>query len=123
MCSEQSSPDIEDLPTISCSRCNRTWKIDYELEELSAGNRAIEQFALDHERHTGHFPDDVTPWIASCRRCPDRERYLTEHPTRRWAITHTRHTGHSVELRDPSGNSASITANDAGWAGKRDVEK
>ena len=88
----------DNTPTVSCSRCDRTWELDYELDSLYAGNQAFEQFALDHERHTGHFPDDVTPWAADCRQCPDGERFLDERPARRWAETHARHTRHSVKL-------------------------
>jgi hypothetical protein len=88
-------------PTVTCSRCNREWDLDFELDELRAGNRAVEQFALDHERHTGHFPDDVTPWLVDCRRCPDGDSYLSRRPARRWARTHARHTGHEVELCPP----------------------
>lgn len=95
------STSFDNVPTVSCTRCDAEWTLDYELDELHAGNSAVEQFALDHQRHTGHFPDDVTPWLADCRRCPDRESYLTEHPARRWARTHARHTGHDVELMPP----------------------
>jgi hypothetical protein len=91
-----------DAPTVSCSRCNREWDLHFEFEELYAGNRAVEQFALDHERHTGHFPDDVTPWVVECRHCPDGDRYLEERPARRWAKTHARHTDHTVEFRPPT---------------------
>ncbi|MFB6113476.1 MAG: hypothetical protein ABEJ58_05160 [Halodesulfurarchaeum sp.] len=92
---------VNGVPTVTCSRCSREWDLEYELGELSSGNRAVEQFAIDHERHTGHFPDDVTPWIVECRRCPDGDRYLSESPARRWATTHARHTGHDVEIRPP----------------------
>lgn len=92
------SDDVDDLPEITCSRCDATWCLAYELDELRAGNRAVEQFALDHRRHTGHFPDDVTPWIVDCQRCPDGEEFLSERPARRWAETHARHTRHSVVL-------------------------
>ena len=54
--------EVDDLPVVSCSRCDAEWTLEYELEELCAGNQAVEQFALDHARHTGHYPDDVTPW-------------------------------------------------------------
>jgi hypothetical protein len=97
--------EIDDTPTVACSRCSREWALDYELDELHAGNQAVEQFALDHERHTGHFPDDVRPWVADCRRCPDGDGYLMERPARRWAETHARHTGHAVELRSPDDGS------------------
>lgn len=90
------------VPTVTCSRCDRKWSLGFELDELSAGNRAVEQFALDHERHTGHFPDDVTPWLADCRQCPDGDGYLAQRPARRWAQTHARHTGHTVELHPPA---------------------
>lgn len=93
---------IDSVPTVACSRCGREWDLAYELDELHAGNQAVEQFAMDHERHTGHFPDDVTPWIADCRQCPDGEEYLSERPARRWAETHARHTRHEVALRPPT---------------------
>jgi hypothetical protein len=101
---DQTGPDrdpdaVDDLPTVSCSRCGREWNLAYELEDLRAGNQAVEQFALDHERHTGHFPDAVSPWLVDCRQCPDREAYLSEQPARRWAETHARHTRHGVSLR------------------------
>ncbi|WP_321168271.1 hypothetical protein [Halorubrum sp. JWXQ-INN 858] len=86
---------------MACSRCGREWDLAYELDELSAGNRAVEQFALDHHRHTGHYPDGVTPWIADCLICPDGERFLAERPARRFARTHARHTGHAVSLSKP----------------------
>ncbi|ELZ81052.1 hypothetical protein C453_18985 [Haloferax elongans ATCC BAA-1513] len=89
---------VDDVPTVTCSRCNREWDLTYELDELKLGNQSVEQFALDHHRHTGHFPDDVTPWVASCRQCPDGEQFLSESPARRWARTHTRHTTHEVSL-------------------------
>jgi hypothetical protein len=88
----------DNTPTVSCERCGRTWTLDYELDALYAGNQAFEQFAIDHERHTGHFPDGVTPWAVDCRQCPDGERFLDERPARRWAETHARHTRHAVEL-------------------------
>lgn len=91
----------DNTPTISCSRCDRTWRLDFELDALYAGNQAFEQFALDHERHTGHFPDGVTPWVVDCQQCPDGERFLDERPARRWAETHARHTRHTVDLDNP----------------------
>ena len=94
--------DPDSVPTVSCTRCDRAWDLRYELETLKAGNQALEQFALDHERHTGHFPDEVTPWVVDCVRCPDREGYLAERPARRYAETHARHTGHAVELTPPA---------------------
>jgi hypothetical protein len=89
----------ENAPTVSCERCGREWELTYELDELMAGNGAIEQFALDHERHTGHYPDDVSTWRATCRRCPDGVERLSESAARRWARTHARHTRHDVTLR------------------------
>lgn len=100
--------DVEDVPTVACSRCDRQWELSYELDDLHAGNRAFEQFALDHERHTGHYPDDVTPWLVTCRQCPDGEQFLAERPARRWASTHARHTRHDVQLHDPDGNESVI---------------
>lgn len=66
---DDSSADAPEsgVPTVSCSRCGREWELEFELKELSAGNRAVEQFALGHERHTGHFPDDVTLWLVDCQ--------------------------------------------------------
>jgi hypothetical protein len=92
------STDVDDVPTVSCSLCEREWDLTYELEELALGNQSFEQFALDHERHTGHFPDGVTPWVVSCRRCPAGDQFLSERPARRWAETHARHTRHEVAL-------------------------
>lgn len=100
--------DIDDVPTVSCSRCDRQWDLAHELDDLRAGNRALEQFALDHERHTGHYPDDVTPWIVTCQQCPDGEQFLAERPARRWATTHARHTRHAVRIRDPDENETVI---------------
>jgi hypothetical protein len=88
----------DDAPTVSCERCGREWDLEHELDDLGAGNQAFEQFALDHQRHTGHFPDEVTPWVASCRQCPDGEQYLSERPARRWAETHARHARHRVAV-------------------------
>ena len=96
-------PDDVGLPTVSCTRCDREWTLDHELDHLHAGNRAVEQFALDHERHTGHFPDDVTPWIVRCQRCPDGDQFLSERPARRWATAHARHTRHTVRLDGSDG--------------------
>lgn len=94
--------EIDDLPTVSCARCDREWTLAFELEELSVGNQALEQFALDHKRHTGHFPDDVSTWQASCRHCPETVDRLDERPAQRWARTHARHTGHDVEVTNAS---------------------
>jgi len=97
------APADDGTPTVTCTRCDETWRLDYELDDLQVGNRAVEQFALDHHRHTGHFPDGVTPWLAECRHCPGAEQFLAERPARRWAETHARHTRHDVSLRhDPS---------------------
>ena len=95
--------EIDDVPVVTCERCDREWTVEYELTELRAGNGAIEQFAMDHRRHTGHYPDDVTPWLATCRRCPAGEAFLAERPARRWARTHTRHTRHAVDLEHGDG--------------------
>ena len=94
--------DPEDAPLVTCSRCDREWDLEYELEELHAGNRALEQFALDHQRHTGHYPDDTSPWLATCRHCPAGEAFLAKRPARRWAQTHARHTRHDVTLEHAS---------------------
>jgi len=91
--------DVDDVPTVTCSRCDREWDLAHELDELEVGNRAVEKFALDHRRHTGHFPDDVTAWTVDCRQCPGGERFLAERPARRWAETHARHTGHALSVR------------------------
>jgi hypothetical protein len=99
---EEWQEEIDDTPTLHCSRCSRDWDLAYELDELQVGNQAVAQFALDHRRHTGHFPDDVSPWVADCRQCPDGDQFLSETPARRWARTHARHTRHEVELRDPA---------------------
>lgn len=93
--------NIDDVPRVSCSRCGRTWDLAYELDELGVGNRALERFALDHRRHTGHVPDDVTPWLVECRRCPDEETFLSEKPARRFATTHARHTRHALDVYAP----------------------
>lgn len=98
----------DDVPTVSCSRCDRRWELRFELEELHAGNRAVEQFAMDHERHVGHFPDDVRPWVADCRRCPQAEPYLEERPARRWAQTHARHARHEVALHPPGADAEPV---------------
>lgn len=99
---------IEETPEVVCSRCGRTWELAYELDDLQAGNRAVEQFAMDHHRHTGHFPDDVTAWRADCQHCPGDEEFLAERPARRWAETHARHTGHTVALTAPEGSETEL---------------
>ncbi|WP_144922171.1 hypothetical protein [Halorubrum salsamenti] len=103
------APDNTGVPTVSCTRCGREWELDHELDDLHAGNRAVEQFALDHERHTGHYPDDVTPWTVRCQHCPDGEQFLSERPARRWATTHARHTRHTVQLEGPDETADSIS--------------
>lgn len=96
---EQGSPgDPANGPTIACSRCDREYDLAYELEELQVGNQAVEKFALDHRRHTGHFPDGVSTWEADCRQCPETVARLDEDAAVRWARTHARHTRHSVEV-------------------------
>ncbi len=92
----------DDVPTIACERCDREWALEYELDELRVGNQAVEQFALDHRRHTGHFPDGVSTWLAECRQCPESSEHLREPAARRFAETHARHTGHAVELAHAS---------------------
>ncbi|AUX09628.1 hypothetical protein AArcSl_2003 [Halalkaliarchaeum desulfuricum] len=109
MSDDEPTNGIDDVPTVTCSRCGREWDLAYELEELRAGNRAVEQFALDHERHTGHYPDDVTPWLVACKRCPDGEQFLSERPARRWATAHARHTRHDVLLQDPDENQTVVS--------------
>ena len=89
---------VDDAPTVACERCGREWTLEYELDELRVGNQAVEQFALDHRRHTGHFPDDVSTWRAECRHCPEGAKRLGETPARRWAEVHARHTGHAVDI-------------------------
>lgn len=102
--SEPSLPaEPETTPTVRCSRCGNAWDLSYELDELQVGNRALERFALDHRRHTGHFPDDVTPWVVDCRQCPDEDAFLSAEPARRWAETHARHTRHEVRVEPPEG--------------------
>lgn len=90
--------DVEDVPTVSCARCDREWDLEYELEEMSVGNLAVEQFALDHRRHTGHFPDGISTWDADCRHCPEAVQRLEQQAARRWAETHARHTRHTVAI-------------------------
>ncbi|WP_135666197.1 hypothetical protein [Halorhabdus rudnickae] len=92
------SENVEDLPTVSCERCGREWDLAYELEEVAVGNQAFEQFALDHQRHTGHFPDGISTWQADCRQCPEAVQRLDERAARRWAEIHARHTAHAVAL-------------------------
>lgn len=102
-----------DVPTVACERCDREWELDREVDDLDPGSHAIEQFALDHERHAGHYPDGVTPWVARCDRCPDGERFLSERPARRWARTHARHTRHAVRLEPPTGATETVSAGES----------
>jgi hypothetical protein len=109
-----SDPDApEDLPTVSCDRCDREWDLAHELDDLQVGNRALEQFALDHHRHTGHFPDEVATWRADCRRCTESVQRLDEHATRRWAETHARHTRHAVALHPADGKGTTVVEPDS----------
>ena len=110
---EATPNDVDDVPTVTCSQCGREWDLTYELEELKVGNQAVETFALDHRQHTGHFPDDVTPWTVDCRQCHGAEAFLSERPARRWAETHARHAGHALEVRHgESGDQALVDPDD-----------
>lgn len=102
----------DDVPTIACSRCGRDWKLEYELDELAVGNQALEQFALDHKQHTGHFPDDVKTWQAICRQCPGEAERLSERGVVRWGETHARHTRHSVEIRHATDDETTVIDGD-----------
>ncbi|MEF8814580.1 MAG: hypothetical protein V5A55_12285 [Halovenus sp.] len=104
--------DIDDTPTITCERCGRSWDLGYELDEMAVGNQAIQQFALDHHRHTGHFPDGISTWLASCRQCPETVERLEETAARRWAQTHARHTRHTVAIEHADEESNLIEWND-----------
>ncbi|WP_302081027.1 hypothetical protein [Salinibaculum rarum] len=113
--SDDSPPDtggIDNTPTVTCARCDQSWRLDYELDDMQVGNQAVEQFALDHYRHTGHFPDDVTPWLVDCRHCPDGDQFLSEQPARRWAETHVRHTRHTVAVEAPTSAETELLAPD-----------
>ncbi|MUV89784.1 hypothetical protein GJ629_07645 [Halapricum sp. CBA1109] len=102
-------PDsVDDTPIISCERCGREWDLAYELDEMAVGNQAVQQFALDHHRHTGHFPDGVETWQAVCRHCPEEIQRLESSAARRWAETHARHTTHSVSLVDTDGETTVV---------------
>ncbi|WP_309221791.1 hypothetical protein [Halorussus sp. MSC15.2] len=101
-----------DAPTISCQRCDRTWDLSTEFEELGVGNHAVEQFALDHERHTGHFPDDVSTWRATCRNCTEVVERLARDAATRWAETHVRHTRHAVELSHAGSDETTLFGDD-----------
>lgn len=106
------APDVDDVPTVTCSRCDRSWDLSYELDELRVGNQAVEKFALDHKQHTGHFPDEVTAWLADCRQCPDGEAFLSERPARRWAEAHARHTRHDIAIEHGDQDEASLVEPD-----------
>jgi len=101
---EVDSPD--NSPTVSCRRCDREWNLSEELSTV--GNQAFEQFALDHKRHTGHFPDGIETWRAACRHCPDGAERIEEGAARRWARTHARHTNHAVTLHHADGTESVI---------------
>lgn len=106
---EPSNDDPPEMtPTVACTRCDQEWELTYELEELHAGNSALEQFAMDHYRHTGHYPDDVTPYQIECRVCPQGDQFLSERPARRFARTHARHTRHTLTLQEPEGETEQI---------------
>ncbi|WP_181685719.1 hypothetical protein [Halorhabdus salina] len=106
-------PDVvDDLPTVTCERCDREWELEYELEEMAVGNQALEQFALDHQRHTGHFPDGLAVWQADCRHCPESVQRLEERGARRWATTHARHTNHDVTLVGDDGEKTVVDSSD-----------
>ncbi len=100
--------EINDTPTVSCARCDREWDLGYELDDLGVGNQAVEQFALDHQRHTGHFPDGIATWRAACRNCPETVERLSKTAVRRWAETHARHTRHSIELRHATDDETTV---------------
>lgn len=99
------APASDDL-TISCKRCDREWDLSDELETV--GNQAFEQFALDHRRHTGHFPDGIETWRTVCRNCPEEAERLDEAAAHRWAETHARHTRHDVEIRHATDGGVSV---------------
>ena len=99
---------VDDTPRIACERCDREWDLSYELDELHTGNQAVEQFALDHKRHTGHFPDGVETWRAECRHCPERSEHLGERGAVRWAETHARHTRHDVVVHHATGDETTL---------------
>ena len=103
--------EIDDVPTVSCTTCGREWDLSHELDELEVGNQAVEQFALDHMQHTGHYPDSVSTWRAVCRNCPEGAERLSERGVSRWAETHARHTRHSVEVR-PATEDGDVTVVD-----------
>lgn len=99
---------VDDTPTVTCTRCDREWDLEHELDDLGLGNQAVEQFALDHRRHTGHFPDGVATWRAECRRCPEGSEHIGERAARRWAETHVRHTRHAVALHHATADETAV---------------
>jgi hypothetical protein len=100
--------DPEEAPTVTCQRCDQTWDLAREFENLGVGNHAVEQFALDHRRHTGHFPDEIRTWRAKCRHCPEEAERLASDAATRWAETHARHTRHEVEIRHAHGDETTV---------------
>ncbi|SFR99226.1 hypothetical protein SAMN05216559_2173 [Halomicrobium zhouii] len=100
-----SDPEPDDI-IVSCERCDREWDLSDEL--ATVGNQAFEQFALDHRRHTGHFPDSIETWRTSCRNCPEEAERLDEDAAHRWAATHARHTRHDVEIRHATADEVSV---------------
>ena len=103
---------VDDTPTVSCSRCGREWDLGYELDDLAVGNQAVEQFALDHKRHTGHFPDGIATWRTVCRHCPEGSEHLAERAARRWAETHARHTRHAVAVHHADSDETTLVGAD-----------
>ncbi len=106
MTADDASDDPGNAPTVSCRRCGREWDLGDELDAV--GNSAFEQFALDHRRHTGHFPDGIATWRAVCRHCPERAERIEESGVRRWARTHARHTDHAVDIEGSDGESTLV---------------
>ena len=100
--------DEFDAPTVTCERCDREWDLSEKFEDLGVGNHAVEQFALDHRRHTGHFPDEIATWRAVCRNCPEEAERLASDAATRWAETHARHTRHAVEIRHARSDEATL---------------
>jgi hypothetical protein len=107
-----SDEDPEDAPTITCKRCDQTWDLAREFEDLGVGNHAIEQFALDHKRHTGHFPDSIRTWRAKCHNCPEEAERLAQDAVTRWAETHARHTRHEIEICHARSDKTTLVASD-----------
>ena len=99
-------PPVDESPTVSCRRCDREWNLEDELSAV--GNQAFEQFALDHRRHTGHFPDGIETWRVSCRHCPEETERLAKAAAHRWAETHARHTRHDLEIKHATGDETTL---------------